>query len=45
MLEGNPITRARLEAAGCAVLTYRGAEISLKAEGAPPCLTRPFFQG
>jgi len=44
MLEGNPITRARLEAAGCEVLTYRGQEISLKAEGGPTCLTRPLWR-
>ncbi len=45
MLEGNPVTRARLEAAGCAVATYRGREISLKAEGGPTCLTRPVLRG
>src|SRR5215211_359514 len=33
MLAGNPITQAQLEAAGCEVLTYKGDEISLKAEG------------
>jgi dimethylargininase len=44
MLEGNPITRARLEAAGCEVLTYQGQEISLKAEGGPTCLTRPLWR-
>jgi len=44
MLEGNPVTRARLEAAGCEVLTYRGREISLKAEGGPTCLTRPLWR-
>jgi N-dimethylarginine dimethylaminohydrolase len=44
MLEGNPITRARLEAAGCEVLTYKGDEISLKAEGGPTCLTRPILR-
>ncbi len=44
MLEGNPITRQRLEAAGCEVLTYRGREISLKAEGGPTCLTRPILR-
>jgi N-dimethylarginine dimethylaminohydrolase len=44
MLEGNPITQRRLEAAGCHVLTYRGAEISLKAEGGPTCLTRPILR-
>lgn len=44
MLEGNPITQARLEAAGCQVWTYRGQEISLKAEGGPTCLTRPILR-
>jgi len=41
MLEGNPITRARLEAAGVEVLTYDGSEISVKGGGGPTCLTRP----
>ncbi len=44
MLEGNPETRRRLERAGCDVLTYRGREISLKAEGGPTCLTRPVWR-
>jgi N-dimethylarginine dimethylaminohydrolase len=43
-LEGNPATRARLEAAGCEVLTYKGDELSLKAEGGPTCLTRPVWR-
>src|SRR5256886_10989062 len=41
MLEGNPITETRLKEAGCRVRTYRGNEISLKAEGGATCLTRP----
>jgi dimethylargininase len=45
MLEGNPITRRRLEQAGCEVRSYRGNEISLKAEGGPTCLTRPILRG
>jgi N-dimethylarginine dimethylaminohydrolase len=45
MLEGNPITQGRLEAAGCSVATYRGREISLKAEGGATCLTRPVLRG
>ncbi len=45
MVEGNPFTRRRLEAAGCEVLTYRGREISLKSEGGPTCLTRPILRG
>nr|XP_061807109.1 N(G),N(G)-dimethylarginine dimethylaminohydrolase-like [Nerophis lumbriciformis] len=45
MLEGNPITRRRLERAGCQVETYRGEELSLKAEGGPTCLTQPVLRG
>jgi len=44
VLEGNPITRKRLEAAGCRVRAYRGREISLKAEGGATCLTRPVLR-
>jgi N-dimethylarginine dimethylaminohydrolase len=44
MLEGNPETKRRLQAAGCAVATYVGREISLKAEGGPTCLTRPVWR-
>jgi N-dimethylarginine dimethylaminohydrolase len=43
-IEGNPITKRRLEAAGCEVLTYRGEELSLKAEGGATCLTRPILR-
>ena len=42
---GNPKTRRRLEAAGCEVLTYDGAEISVKGQGGPTCLTRPQVRG
>jgi N-dimethylarginine dimethylaminohydrolase len=41
VLDGNPATRARLEAAGAEVLVYEGREISLKGGGGPTCLTRP----
>jgi N-dimethylarginine dimethylaminohydrolase len=44
MLKGNPITEQRLIDAGCKVQTYRGHEISLKAEGGPTCLTRPILR-
>ncbi len=44
MLEGNPLTKRLLEDAGCEVMTYRGNEISLKAEGGPTCLTRPLWR-
>ncbi len=45
MAAGNPKTRARLEAAGCEVLTYDAGEISLKGQGGPTCLTRPLVRG
>ena len=44
VVEGNPVTRARLEAAGCAVQSYAGAEISLNRAGGPTCLTRPLWR-
>lgn len=44
VLEGNPVTRRRLEESGCRVSSYRGNEISLKCEGGPTCLTRPLLR-
>lgn len=44
MLEGNPITQARIEAAGCEVATFRGDELCVKLEGGPTCLTRPVLR-
>lgn len=44
MLDRLPETKARLEAAGCCVQTYRGDEISRKGEGGPTCLTRPLVR-
>lgn len=41
MVKGNPITKSRLEKAGCKVIEYEGAEISVKGGGGPTCLTRP----
>jgi len=41
MVKGNPITKSRLEAVGCKVIEYDGAEISVKGGGGPTCLTRP----
>jgi N-dimethylarginine dimethylaminohydrolase len=40
-LVGNPVTKARMEAAGVEVRTYDGAEISVKGCGGATCLTRP----
>lgn len=44
MLDGNPITRKRLEFWGCEVETYSGPEISLNRFGGPTCLTRPILR-
>ncbi|HLT89463.1 MAG TPA: arginine deiminase family protein [Woeseiaceae bacterium] len=44
LLEGNPVTVQRLREAGCRVATYRGDEISRKAEGGATCLTRPVLR-
>ena len=45
MLSGNPVTQARLEAAGAQVTVYDGSEISVKGGGGPTCLTRPIVRG
>ncbi|HET8522669.1 MAG TPA: arginine deiminase family protein [Thermomicrobiales bacterium] len=44
MLDGNPVTRERLEAAGCEVITYQGDEVSLNRAGGPTCLTRAVWR-
>jgi N-dimethylarginine dimethylaminohydrolase len=44
MLDGNPRTRAALEAAGAEVLTFPGSEICLKGCGGPTCLARPLLR-
>jgi N-dimethylarginine dimethylaminohydrolase len=44
-LDGNPITRRRLEDAGVEVRTYVGDEISRKGDGGPTCLTKPLDRG
>jgi len=41
MVDGNPVTRRRLEKAGANVVAYEGTEISWKGGGGPTCLTRP----
>ena len=41
VVSGNPITRSRLEAAGCRVSEFEGNEICLPGAGGPTCLTRP----
>lgn len=44
MVKGNPITQARLAAAGCEVYAYEGLEISVKGGGGPTCMTRPILR-
>jgi dimethylargininase len=44
LLEENPVTKRLLEKAGCEVVTFPGAPLSLKAEGGPTCLTRPVWR-
>jgi N-dimethylarginine dimethylaminohydrolase len=44
MVKGNPKTKAALEKAGCQVIEYEGAEISVKGGGGPTCLTRPVMR-
>lgn len=43
-MEGNPITKARMEAAGCTVHVYPGQEISYNRAGGPTCLSRPIWR-
>ena len=44
VMEGNSVTRSRLEGAGCEVISYKGEEISIKGAGGPTCLTRPLLR-
>jgi dimethylargininase len=44
MLDRNPVTRRRLEAAGCQVRVVKGDEIAFKGSGGPTCLTRPILR-
>jgi dimethylargininase len=41
---GNPVTRAALEARGCEVHTFEANEIGLNGSGGPTCLTRPILR-
>jgi N-dimethylarginine dimethylaminohydrolase len=45
MVAGNPITRSRIEAAGCKVSEFDGSEICYPGSGGPTCLTRPLLRG
>jgi dimethylargininase len=41
---GNPKTVAKLRAAGCIVNEFAGAELCLKGDGGPTCLTQPLWR-
>src|SRR5262249_12034694 len=45
MVRGNPITRSRLEDAGCKITEFDGGEICIPGAGGPTCLTRPLLRG
>jgi N-dimethylarginine dimethylaminohydrolase len=44
MVSGNPVTRARLQAAACTVSEFDGSEICFPGAGGPTCLTRPILR-
>lgn len=44
VVDGHPVTRSRLEAAGVKVHSYQGNHISLAGSGGPTCLTRPLVR-
>lgn len=44
LLEGNPGTRAALEAAGVEVHEFAGGDIAVNGSGGPTCLTRPLHR-
>lgn len=45
MVEGNPETERRLQAAGVKVEVVKGYDICRKGEGGPTCMTRPLVRG
>ncbi len=44
-LDGNPVSRKRMEAAGVDVRVYAGNHLSRLGDGGPTCLTRPLLRG
>lgn len=44
LVEGNTVTRGRIESAGIEVIEYTGVEISGRGSGGPTCLTRPLVR-
>lgn len=44
MVEGFPLTKAAMEAAGCEVETFPADALCIACEGGPTCLTRPVLR-
>jgi N-dimethylarginine dimethylaminohydrolase len=44
MAEGNPVTKAALESAGCEVHSYPATEIGLNGSGGPTCMALPLLR-
>jgi N-dimethylarginine dimethylaminohydrolase len=44
MVAGNPVTKARLQNAGCTIAEFEGREICVPGAGGPTCLTRPLLR-
>ena len=44
VLDGNPRIRRAMEAQGIEVHAYQGADVSLKGDGGPTCLTRELLR-
>jgi N-dimethylarginine dimethylaminohydrolase len=44
LASGNPVTRERLEVAGCTVSEFSGKEMCIPGSGGPTCLTRPLLR-
>ena len=44
MISGFPGTQSLMESAGCRIETFDGAELCIKCEGGPTCLTRPVLR-
>jgi dimethylargininase len=44
MIDGFPLTRAAMEAAGCSVETFAADALCIACEGGPTCLTRPVLR-
>ncbi|HEX6207565.1 MAG TPA: arginine deiminase family protein [Actinomycetota bacterium] len=44
-LEGSPVTRRRMEAAGVDVRVYAGEDLCRKGDGGPTCLAQPILRG